>query len=259
MSPAGIGACHGVSASRALGSVPERCFLRELADARRRRAEELLGSAIAGIRRESVIVCSKVGLPMSTAPQDRGLSRKRVITSCRASLRRLRTGYLDLYQAHRFDGDTPLEETITAFSDLVHAGDVRCVGVSEWTSAQLREGQRLAWQAGIQLVSNQPQYSVLWRVPEAEVMPTSSELGIGQIAYSPLAQGVLTGKYPQAGYLRPDPGRIRSTRSAQSAGTCRGSFAFGSRACGRSPMRPAYHSLSLPSPGCFITAMSRRP
>jgi aryl-alcohol dehydrogenase-like predicted oxidoreductase len=143
------------------------------------RAEELLGAAIAGIRRDSVIVCSKVGLPMSTAPGDRGLSRKRVITSCHASLRRLRTGYIDLYQAHRFDEDTPLEETITAFSDLVHAGDVRCVGVSEWTPAQLREGQRLARQVGVQLVSNQPQYSVLWRVPEAEVMPTSAENGRG--------------------------------------------------------------------------------
>jgi aryl-alcohol dehydrogenase-like predicted oxidoreductase len=169
------------------------------------RAEELLGSAIAGIRRESVIVCSKVGLPMSTAPEDRGLSRKRVITSCHASLRRLRTGYIDLYQAHRFDEDTPLEETITAFSDLVHAGDVRCVGVSEWTPTQLGEGQRLARQAGIQLASNQPQYSALWRVPEAEVMPTSAELGISQIAYSPLAQGVLTGKYP--------PGRVPPTGS----------------------------------------------
>ncbi|HYZ56828.1 MAG TPA: aldo/keto reductase [Streptosporangiaceae bacterium] len=118
------------------------------------------------------------------------------MTNCHASLRRLRTGYIDLYQAHRFDEDTPLEETIAAFSDLVHAGDVRWVGVSEWTSAQLREGQRLALQAGIRLVSNQPQYSALWRVPEDEVMPTSAELGISQITYSPLAQGVLTVKYP---------------------------------------------------------------
>jgi aryl-alcohol dehydrogenase-like predicted oxidoreductase len=169
------------------------------------RAEELLGSALAGIRRESVIVCSKVGLPTSAAPGDRGLSRTRVITNCHASLRRLRTDYIDLYQAHRFDEETPLEETIATFSELVHAGDVRYVGVSEWTSAQLREGQRLALQAGIQLVSNQPQYSVLWRVPEAEVMPTSAELGISQIAYSPLAQGVLTGKYP--------PGRMPPTGS----------------------------------------------
>ncbi len=169
------------------------------------RAEELLGSALAGVRRESVIVCSKVGLPTSAAPGDRGLSRKRVIASCHASLRRLRTGYIDLYQAHRFDEDTPLEETIAAFSDLVRAGDVRCVGVSEWTPAQLREGQRLAWQAGIRLVSNQPQYSALWRVPEAEVMSTSAELGISQMVYSPLAQGVLTGKYP--------PGRVPPTGS----------------------------------------------
>lgn len=159
------------------------------------RAEELLGDALAGCRRDSVVVCSKVGLPTSNAPEDRGLSRRRIIAGCHASLRRLRMDYIDIYQAHRFDEETPLEATVAAFSDLVRAGDVRFVGVSEWSPEQLRSGQRLARQAGFRLVSNQPQYSALWRVPEAEVMPAGAELGMGQMVYSPLAQGVLTGKY----------------------------------------------------------------
>jgi aryl-alcohol dehydrogenase-like predicted oxidoreductase len=137
-----------------------------------------------------------VGLPVGSGPNDRGLSRKRVITSCHASLHRLRTDHIDLYQAHRSDEKTPLEETVAAFADLVRKGDVLYVGVSEWTPMQLREGQRLAREAGISIVSNQPQYSILWRVPEGEVIPACAELGIGQIAYSPLAQGVLAGKYP---------------------------------------------------------------
>jgi aryl-alcohol dehydrogenase-like predicted oxidoreductase len=159
-------------------------------------AEELLGTALVGVRRESVVICTKVGLPVGPGPQDQGLSRQHVIDSCHASLRRLRAGHIDLYQAHRFDEHTPLEETFAAFAELVRAGDVCYVGVSEWTPAQLCHGKELAMQCGLQLISNQPQYSAIWRVPEAEVIPMCARQGIGLIAYSPLAQGVLAGRYP---------------------------------------------------------------
>jgi aryl-alcohol dehydrogenase-like predicted oxidoreductase len=115
--------------------------------------------------------------------------------SCHASLRRLRTDHIDLYQAHRFDTETPLEETMTAFADLVRQGKVNYIGVSEWTAEQLRAGAALARELRVPFVSNQPQYSMLWRVIEAQVVPTSRELGISQIVWSPLLQGVLTGKY----------------------------------------------------------------
>lgn len=160
------------------------------------RAEELLGAALAGARRDSIVICSKVGLPAGHGPNDRGLSRNHIIASCHAALRRLGTDRIDLYQAHRFDDNTPLEETFGAFADLLRKGSILYVGVSEWTPAQLREGQRIAEHAGIKIVSNQPQYSMLWRVPESELVPACADLGISQIAYSPLAQGVLAGKYP---------------------------------------------------------------
>ena len=124
-----------------------------------------------------------------------GLSRKHILESINGSLRRLQTDYVDLYQAHRYDYETPLEETMQAFADLVRQGKVLYIGVSEWTAEQLRDGHALAKELGFQLISNQPQYSMLWRVIEAEVVPTSRELGISQIVWSPIAQGVLTGKY----------------------------------------------------------------
>ncbi|HKY13383.1 MAG TPA: aldo/keto reductase family protein [Microthrixaceae bacterium] len=159
------------------------------------RAEEVLGKALHGVRRESVELCTKVFMPTGSGENDRGLSRKHVMESCHASLRRLGADHIDLYQAHRYDNETPLEETMVAFADLVHAGKVHYVGVSEWTSAQLRAGHALAQELRIPFVSNQPQYSMLWRVIEAEVVPTCRELGISQIVWSPLLQGVLTGKY----------------------------------------------------------------
>ena len=115
--------------------------------------------------------------------------------SINGSLSRLQTDYIDLYQAHRYDYETPLEETMQAFADLVRAGKVLYVGVSEWTAEQLRDGAALARELGFQLISNQPQYSMLWRVIESEVVPASEELGVSQIVWSPIAQGVLTGKY----------------------------------------------------------------
>ncbi|RJK96915.1 aldo/keto reductase family protein [Vallicoccus soli] len=159
------------------------------------RAEEVLGRALQGQRREGLEVFTKVYWPTGPGPNDRGLSRKHVMESIHGSLRRLRTDYVDLYQAHRYDVETPLEETMQAFADIVHQGKAHYIGVSEWTAEQIREGHALAQQLGIQLVSSQPQYSALWRVIEGEVVPTCRELGIGQIVWSPIAQGVLTGKY----------------------------------------------------------------
>jgi aryl-alcohol dehydrogenase-like predicted oxidoreductase len=160
------------------------------------KAESVMGDALKGQRREGLEIFTKVYWPTGPGMNDRGLSRKHVMESCHASLRRLRTDYLDLYQAHRFDYETPLEETLRAFDDLVRQGKVLYVGVSEWTADQIRQAVRIADELGLdRIVSNQPQYSMLWRVIEAEVVPTSAELGIGQIVFSPVAQGVLTGKY----------------------------------------------------------------
>jgi len=156
----------------------------------------VLGEALHGQRRESLEILTKVYWPIGPqGPNDRGLSRKHVMEGINGSLTRLRTDYVDLYQAHRYDHDTPLEETIQAFADVVRAGKALYIGVSEWTAEQIRAGQDLASGLGFRLVSNQPQYSLLWRVIEGEVVPTSRELGLSQIVWSPVAQGVLTGKY----------------------------------------------------------------
>ena len=159
-------------------------------------AESVLGEALNGVRRESLEIFTKVYWP--TGPKghnDVGLSRKHIAESINLSLARLQTDYVDLYQAHRFDTGTPLEETMQAFAQVVRQGKALYIGVSEWTADQLRAGHALATELGIQLISSQPQYSMLWRVIEDEVVPTSKELGISQIVWSPIAQGVLTGKY----------------------------------------------------------------
>lgn len=159
-------------------------------------AETVLGEALAGQRRASLEIFTKVYFPTGPmGPNDTGLSRKHIRESIDASLTRLRTDYVDLYQAHRYDYETPLEETMQAFADVVRAGKALYIGVSEWTAEQLRAGHALATELGIQLVSNQPQYSMLYRVIEGEVVPTSRELGMSQVVWSPVAQGVLTGKY----------------------------------------------------------------
>jgi aryl-alcohol dehydrogenase-like predicted oxidoreductase len=159
------------------------------------RAESVLGRALAGQRREGLEIFTKVYWPTGPGRNDRGLSRKHITESCHASLRRLQTDYVDLYQAHRYDATVPLEETMTAFADLVRAGKVLYIGVSEWRAEEIEAGAALARELGVQLISNQPQYSMLWRVIEAEVVPTSQREGLSQIVWSPLAQGVLTGKY----------------------------------------------------------------
>ncbi len=159
-------------------------------------AERVLGDALKGQRRSSLEIFTKVYWP--TGPKghnDVGLSRKHIMESIDGSLERLGTDYVDLYQAHRFDYETPIEETMQAFADIVRAGKALYIGASEWNADQLRAGHKLARELGIQFISNQPQYSMLWRVIESEVIPTSVELGISQIVWSPVAQGVLTGKY----------------------------------------------------------------
>jgi aryl-alcohol dehydrogenase-like predicted oxidoreductase len=156
----------------------------------------VLGKALAGEPRASLEIFTKVYWPTGPkGPNDTGLSRKHIMESIDASLRRLGTDYVDLYQAHRYDTATPLEETMQAFADVVRQGKALYIGVSEWTAEQIRAGHALAGDLGIQLISSQPQYSMLWRVIEPEVVPTCAELGISQIVWSPMAQGVLSGKY----------------------------------------------------------------
>jgi aryl-alcohol dehydrogenase-like predicted oxidoreductase len=160
------------------------------------RAEEVLGRALHGVRRESLEIFTKVYWPSGDGPNDRGLSRKHITESLHASLRRLGTDYVDLYQAHRYDHETPVEETMRAFDDLVRAGKVLYVGVSEWRAEEISAALRVADELGLdRIVSNQPQYNMLWRVIEAEVVPLCEKEGLGQIVWSPIAQGVLTGKY----------------------------------------------------------------
>ena len=159
-------------------------------------AEVVLGKALAGQRRESLEIFTKCYFPTGPmGPNDTGLSRKHITESLNGSLKRLGTDYVDLYQAHRFDYETPLEETFSTWSDLIRAGKVLYIGVSEWTAEQLIAGAEMAKRYNVQLISNQPQYSMLHRVIEPKVVPTSEGLGISQIVWSPMAQGVLSGKY----------------------------------------------------------------
>lgn len=170
------------------------------------RAESVLGRALAGERREGLEVATKVFFPTGRGANDRGLSRKHLLASIDGSLKRLGTDYVDIYQAHRFDVETPLEETMLAFADIVRSGKALYIGVSEWTAEQIRAGAALARELHVPFVSNQPQYSMLWRVIESEVVPASEECGLSQIVWSPIAQGVLTGKY-LPGHPVPDGSR----------------------------------------------------
>jgi aryl-alcohol dehydrogenase-like predicted oxidoreductase len=160
------------------------------------KAEAVMGRALHGVRRESVEIFTKVYWPTGPGPNDRGLSRKHIMESAHASLRRLQTDYVDLYQAHRYDHETPLEETLRAFDDLVRQGKVLYVGVSEWRAEEIANALRIAGEMGFdRIVSSQPQYNMIWRVIESEVVPLCEKEGIGQIVWSPIAQGALTGKY----------------------------------------------------------------
>ena len=160
------------------------------------RAESVLGKALKGVRRESYELLTKVYWPTGPGKNDRGLSRKHIMESVHASLKRLNTDHIDLYQFHRFDFETPLEESLAAFDDLIRQGKVFYIGFSEWNSDQIKSAIRIQDERGYtRFVSSQPQYSMLWRVIESQVIPTSSANGIGQIVWSPIAQGALTGKY----------------------------------------------------------------
>jgi aryl-alcohol dehydrogenase-like predicted oxidoreductase len=160
------------------------------------KAEEVLGRALHGQRRESLEIFTKLYWPAGPGQNDRGLSRKHIMESIHGSLRRLQTDYVDLYQAHRYDHETPLEETLRAFDDLVRQGKVLYIGVSEWRAEQIAAALRIADELGLdRIISNQPQYNMLWRVIEAEVLPLCEKEGLGQVVFSPIAQGVLTGKY----------------------------------------------------------------
>jgi aryl-alcohol dehydrogenase-like predicted oxidoreductase len=182
-------------------------------------AESVLGRALQGTRRESAEIFTKVYWPTGPGgPNDSGLSRKHIMESIDGSLARLQTDYVDLYQAHRYDIKTPLEETMEAFADVVRSGKALYIGVSEWTAEQIRQAHTLARELHIGLVSNQPQYNMLWRVIEGEVVPTCEELGIGQVVWSPIAQGVLTGKYLPG---EPPPSGSRATDQKGGAGIVR--------------------------------------
>ena len=179
-------------------------------------AELFLGSALAGHDRSSYVLATKVFFPMSRT--DRGLSAEQIRKQCDASLQRLRTDHVDLYQCHRYDRHTPLEETMTALTEVVRQGKARYIGFSEWTPDQIRAA--LAIPAVERFVSSQPQYSMLWREPEDEVIPLCAKEGVGQIVWSPLAQGVLTGKY-RPGSPPPEDSRAASEVMGQMMGRYR--------------------------------------
>jgi aryl-alcohol dehydrogenase-like predicted oxidoreductase len=183
----------------------------------RGRAEEVVGGALSRRARESYVLATKVYFPMGEGPNDRGLSRKHVFEQCHQSLRRLGVDYIDLYQCHRWDDETPLEETCGIMDDLCGQGKILYWGVSEWSAAQIRAAVDLCRARGWRSpVSNQPEYNALQPAVEREVFPTTRELGLGNVVWSPLAQGILTGKYralddlppgsraagPQSGFMR---------------------------------------------------------
>ena len=177
------------------------------------KAESVLGRALKGVRRESYELFTKVYWPTGSGKNDAGLSRKHIMESCNASLKRLGTDRIDLYQAHRFDYETPLEETLSAFDDLIRQGKVHYIGTSEWRASEIEAALKIQDAHGYnRFVSNQPQYSMLWRVIEQEVVPLSLREGIGQIVWSPIAQGVLTGKY-KAGKRPPVGSRATDKKS----------------------------------------------
>jgi voltage-dependent potassium channel beta subunit len=171
----------------------------------RGRAEEVMGRALAAFRRESIVLATKVFFPMGDGPNDRGLSRKHIMEQCHASLKRLGADYIDLYQCHRFDRTTPLDETCAAMDTLVRSGKILYWGVSEWDADQIEAVVTMCRARGFaEPVSNQPQYSILWPQIQDRILPTTTQYGLGNVCWSPLAMGILTGKYTDAS--KPLPG-----------------------------------------------------
>jgi aryl-alcohol dehydrogenase-like predicted oxidoreductase len=199
-------------------------------------AEEFLGQELASRDRASYVLATKLFFPMSDT--DKGLSREQVLKQIDASLRRLRTDHVDLYQCHRYDPETPLEETMEALTEIVRAGKARYLGFSDWSADQIRAALELP---GVErFVSSQPQYSLVWRRPEREVIPLCRENGISQIVYSPLAQGVLTGKY------RPGEAPPADTRaSSDKMGWAMGKFLAENVLEGVERLRPIADGLGL--------------
>ncbi|MCL2060950.1 MAG: aldo/keto reductase family protein [Oscillospiraceae bacterium] len=168
-------------------------------------AEKVVGEALGKYERSSYVLATKVFFPMGDGPNDRGLSRKHVMESAEASLKRLKQDYVDIFYCHRYDPNTPVDETLRAFDDLIRQGKVLYAGISEWSAAQIEEAMRAADKnLSNRFVVNQPQYSMLHRYIEAEVIPVSERNGIGQVVFSPLAQGLLTGKYKSPGDIPSD-------------------------------------------------------
>jgi voltage-dependent potassium channel beta subunit len=168
-------------------------------------AEETIGKAISDLPRHELVIATKVYWPMGDGPNDWGLSRKHIFWQVDESLGRIGVDFIDLYQCHRFDPHVPLEETCRAMSDLVRIGKILYWGVSEWTAEQLLECVSLCRREGwTPPVSNQPQYSALWRTIERKILPVTETLGLGTVVFSPLAMGILTGKYKTVDAIPPD-------------------------------------------------------
>jgi voltage-dependent potassium channel beta subunit len=176
-------------------------------------AEEIMAKALKKYRRDSYVLATKVFFPMEEGPNDKGLSRKHIMEQCEASLKRMNLDYIDLYQCHRYDGETPLDETLRALDDLVSQGKILYAGVSEWSAVQIQDAIRTAKDLNLDpIASNQPQYNMLYRKIEEDVVPLSEKLGVGQVVFSPLAQGVLTGKY-KVGASAPEGSRATDAKS----------------------------------------------
>ncbi len=199
-------------------------------------AESFLGEVLSGADRSSYVLATKAYFPMSDA--DRGLSAGQIRKQSEASLRRLRTDYVDLYQCHRYDTNTPLEETMEALSELVRSGKARHIGFSEWTAEQISAALSVP---GVErFVSSQPEYSMLWRKPESEVIPLCAREGISQVVWSPLAQGALTGKYKPGS---PPPADSRA--ASKSMGSMMGRFREDSLLEAVQRLRPIADDLGL--------------
>ena len=214
-------------------------------------AEEFLGRVLQSVPRSSYVLATKVFFPVP--PGEAGLSAKQIKLNIDLSLRRLRTDYVDLYQCHRFDEQTPLQETLSALTDIVRQGKVRAIGFSEWSPAQIRSA--LQHDNMVPFISSQPQYSMLWRDPETEVFPLCSSHGIGQLVWSPLAQGILSGKY-QAGQ-QPNPGS-RAANAQMNAYLMRELFCDASLLAVRNLM-PIAQSLELTMPQLALAWVLRQP
>jgi aryl-alcohol dehydrogenase-like predicted oxidoreductase len=216
-------------------------------------AETAWGEILSAYPRESYVLATKVYFPMSDDPRDRGLSAAQISKQLDASLRRLRTDHLDLYQCHRFDSETPIEETMEALSEAVRSGKVRYLGFSEWTPAQIEAG--LAVPGTIKFVSSQPQYSMLWRAPEAELLELCERHGISQVVWSPLAQGVLTGKYAPG---EPPPADSRMA-SEEMGAFLRGRFDGGETLEAVQRLKPTAEELGLSMAQLALAWVLREP